>query len=360
MRIRPLIYVAWILSLLFFNACALFPSPTPDAALMQQTVNAAAQQTSDAKAQEASPTQPSSTPTETETPTVTQTASPEPTLTDTPAPTDTPVPTLTDTATPEMSFPTALPGMATKDPVAKTQDMQSRIKTANILVFEDVSDGGETELVGRIDRVIEYMGITGGKVVNAHERAATFERFLKDGTPWDLIIIANESRRSFNTNLISLTIPFLKQKTALIVEAWNLDEDYNTGASFIMDYCGIRVEKNWYRSEDYKPEQFLFYNFAQNEPLFFYPNRINIPVRPTAYWMGDVGDLMNLYPGSRSRFAGGLISNDPSRYGIITVCDEGRVIVQTFSTHDYSYWDTITLWENYITHVLSNHFNVKP
>jgi hypothetical protein len=45
---------------------------------------------------------------------------------------------------------------------------------------------------------------------------------------------------------------------------------------------------------------------------------------------------------------------------LITACIEGRVIIQTFSDHDYHRSDIQALWENYVTYVLTNHFAVVP
>jgi hypothetical protein len=41
-------------------------------------------------------------------------------------------------------------------------------------------------------------------------------------------------------------------------------------------------------------------------------------------------------------------------------CFNGRVIIQTFSNHDYRKEDVMVLWENYIVYTLTNHFNIAP
>jgi hypothetical protein len=35
---------------------------------------------------------------------------------------------------------------------------------------------------------------------------------------------------------------------------------------------------------------------------------------------------------------------------------DGRVILQTFSSHDYPTNDMVALWQNYIVYTLTNHF----
>jgi len=39
---------------------------------------------------------------------------------------------------------------------------------------------------------------------------------------------------------------------------------------------------------------------------------------------------------------------------------EGRVIIQTFSDHDYHEDQIVALWENYIYNTLKAHFAVTP
>jgi len=45
---------------------------------------------------------------------------------------------------------------------------------------------------------------------------------------------------------------------------------------------------------------------------------------------------------------------------VLATCFEGRVIIQTFSDHDYHQADIIPLWQNYIHYTLKNHFAVTP
>ena len=52
----------------------------------------------------------------------------------------------------------------------------------------------------------------------------------------------------------------------------------------------------------------------------------------------------------------GLYQSHKSDYGVLAACIEGRVIFQTFSTHDYRQDQTVPLWQNMITYTLSNHF----
>ena len=145
---------------------------------------------------------------------------------------------------------------------------------------------------------------------------------------------------------------------ALIIEAWNLDEDSSDLTSYIEDKCAIRVEKTWVRDNNSSNmADFALYSLNQGLPLFDKPFKINLPMMPTIFWNSDVGDLISKNAGSRVLFATGLTSHDPTRYGLLTSCNEGRLLLQTFSTHDYRLFETTELWANNIYFVLSNHFN---
>lgn len=69
-------------------------------------------------------------------------------------------------------------------------------------------------------------------------------------------------------------------------------------------------------------------------------------------WYGDVGDLIKINPGSNGVLLGGTQPKEYASYGLIANCLDGRMIWQTFSTHDYKTQDMINLWQNYITSAL--------
>ena len=53
----------------------------------------------------------------------------------------------------------------------------------------------------------------------------------------------------------------------------------------------------------------------------------------------------------------GLQSDDADNYGLLTSCLDGRMILQTLSTHDYSIYETNMLWQNMIYYTLDHYFN---
>jgi len=78
---------------------------------------------------------------------------------------------------------------------------------------------------------------------------------------------------------------------------------------------------------------------------------------PRFYWVDeDVGDLVQVLPGGHAAILGGLHVRNSVYYGLITECLDKRMVLQTFSTHNYKKADTISLWENYIFNTLLAHF----
>ena len=274
-------------------------------------------------------------------------------------PSATPEPSSTATVT-ETSQPTLTPTVtetATPDEYAKTREFEGKIKAANILVYELPDSDGK--LVGRIDKALEGLNFAGGTVLNTHDRLGNFITSLKSQN-WDLVIIAAESRSIIDLGSLGVLddiIKHVEKGGGLIVEGWNFDEDQSNMASFILDQCHARVEKSWFRPADYDAADFFISDLGGSSLLLNQPNEILMPIEPSVYWMGDVGDLIRLLPGSDARIVAGLVSDDPTNYGVITACNRGRLVLQTFSTHDYRLWDMVQLWRNYITFVLRNHFN---
>ena len=73
-------------------------------------------------------------------------------------------------------------------------------------------------------------------------------------------------------------------------------------------------------------------------------------------WAGDAGDLMKLTEGSDATILATHSNGHKTDYGLLTSCMDGRVLFQTFSTHDYPTLEMTALWQNYIIYTLTNHF----
>lgn len=351
---KPVKMLALLLAAsILVSSCSLAQGPAvPNATAeaLKQTVEAiAAQSTLDAM--------PSATPEATQTPLViSPTENSIPTVAALQA-SATPEPTQPATETPEPTLTPTNAETSTPDLYAATREFDAKIKAANILVYELPDSDGK--LVGRVDKALEGLNFAGGTVLNTHDRLGNFINSLHSQS-WDLVIIAAESRSIIDLGSLGVLddiIKHVEKGGALIVEGWNFDEDQSNMASFLLDQCHARVEKNWVRLDDYDSANFYINDLGGSSLLLNRPNKILMPLEPAVYWMGDVGDLMRLLPGSDARIVAGLVSNDPTNYGVITACNRGRLVLQTFSSHDYRLWDMVQLWQNYITFTLRNHFN---
>jgi len=74
-------------------------------------------------------------------------------------------------------------------------------------------------------------------------------------------------------------------------------------------------------------------------------------------WNGDVGDLVKLNPGSSAVLLAGTQPKEYASYGLMAECLDGRMLWQTFSTHDYKTQDMINLWTNYIVYTLKARYD---
>jgi hypothetical protein len=279
-------------------------------------------------------------------------------------------PTATDTAAPAATYTsqptyTAYPTYTTapQDPpttqpqptqTTAVQDMDALVKSANILVFEDIR--GYPALLPRVHQAIIGMNLSGGKVVEVGDAIGNLMTELNSPTKWDLIIIAAEARSGVRGEFWDLILQQAKNKVALAIEVWYIDKDYFDKLNYLMDDCGISLQKNWSRPDNYQLLNYSIYWLNPQHPLFSVYKIVAPLVTPTIYWAGDAGDLIKLKSGSNAELLAGTQPNEKSTYGTLATCMDGRMVMQTFSSHDYQQDKTVALWQNYIYYTLMNHF----
>jgi hypothetical protein len=78
------------------------------------------------------------------------------------------------------------------------------------------------------------------------------------------------------------------------------------------------------------------------------------------YWANQAGDKLMMGAGGDAVMLAGASSSPSSGEGLLATCFDGRVIIQTFSDHDFRQADIIPLWQNYVYYTLKNHFGRCP
>ncbi len=233
-------------------------------------------------------------------------------------------------------------------------DMRELIKASNILVYEDIV--GYPSLVPMVDSTINSMNFSGGRIVNAGDGLGTFKEHANSATPWDLMIVATEVRSDFSGEMFELMYDHIDSGGAVIIEIWNLDDIASGKITPILSKCGVKLFRDWIREYDYDPFDYSIYWLDKSHPLLTTPSIVQAPSYPYPEWFTDAGDLLELSSGGDAVLVGGLHANRKSDYGVLAVCMGGRMVIQTFSSHDYEWSDVQPLWINYITYTLTKHY----
>jgi hypothetical protein len=268
----------------------------------------------------------------------------EPSATAAPTNTSEPTPTaVPPTETPSPPTPTATEVPPTATPtVEPTVDMQAAIASAKIILFEDMW------YARYIKPVLDEVGYT---YTDVSDKMGDFKEELLSDTKWDLVIAAAEGRGRIEGEFYDYLYQQLENGASVILEMWTLD--WVTGGRIqpILDKCGIEFQANWVN-----PSSRGVYWSDPNHPLANQPNEVSL-TRFVTYWTGDIGDLVRKTPGSNATIVGSANAGNPEQDGLITVCYDGRLLIQTFSTHDHAKPTAMQLWQNYVDYMLAQRFN---
>ena len=300
-----------------------------------------------------------STPTETSTPTQIPTQTASMTLTATiEEPTQTPTPDLEATAAFESTLayeeeqqqivPTDTPTPTEVPSIVETFD--DWLSDVNILVYEDM--WGSNEQL-HVTLAINNLGLEQN---TTHVRNAIGDLMenMRADTTWDLIVIAFESRSyTYSGEVFEVLRDQIDRGTSVVLEIWYIDRIASGTIQPLMQECGITLHQNWTRQENEDLNRFVVYIWEPDSPFLSNPHEITFMGPAGVRWpTGDVGDLIRLIPGSKARMLAGLLPY-PSHFGLMAECFDGRMIWQTFSSHDYRDSQMLNLWENYIYNALN-------
>jgi hypothetical protein len=143
-----------------------------------------------------------------------------------------------------------------------------------------------------------------------------------------------------------------------VAEAWYINQISDGKIGPFLSECGVKVQADWQRDVDFNPIDYEMYWVDPSSPVFNKPNQVSrfksSLTEPA--WFGDIGDFLELTDNSKAEILASHAKGNDSNYGLITSCMDGRVILQTFDSHDYPTNDMVSLWENYINYTLTNHF----
>ncbi len=237
-----------------------------------------------------------------------------------------------------------------------TLDVNERIKASNVLLFEDVR--GYYDLPPYLHQVVANMDFSKGRVIEVGDAVGNFLSQLNSDTKWDIIIVGAEVRTGVRGEFWDVIKKQVDNDVALVAEVWYLDEIRHGRIEPLLEECGIRFQKDWTRESGDDRNNYSIFWLKPESEFFNYPNQVSPLISTVGYWEGDVGDLLQYASGGDAQLLAGKHTDRTSSDAVIASCMEGRVIFQTFSTHDYKASQVKPLWENYIYNTLKNHYLV--
>jgi len=254
-----------------------------------------------------------------------------------------------DAQVPQPTLPPAAPQPTLPPPPTvvqptPTQDFESLMKSAKILVYENTD---ERNIGMWIQDALDGMGLT---YTQTGSYSGHFMEYLNSGTKWDLIIVGAEDKDKISGEFWDvINTRLARDKVALIAEIWYLNTESNGPISKILSGCGIRYQKDYQLADS-------IYWWVSDHPVFNEPHTVLPLLHYNRFWNNQTGDQIRLGGGGDAVLLAGLAAKPSNQEAVLATCYEGRVIIQTFSDHDYDQADIIPLWQNYIYNTLKNHF----
>ncbi|MFN2304112.1 MAG: hypothetical protein ACK2TV_10310 [Anaerolineales bacterium] len=274
------------------------------------------------------------------------TATPQPS----PQPTYTPYPTYTAAVAMEPTQeeePIVVEAPPTEVPEAPVS-FEDWLDDVNILLYDDMYEWFEPQVV---EKAIDGLGL-GRNTMDVRDAMGNFLANMNSGTNWDLIIVAAESRNSISGEFFDVIADQMDRGTSFIIEIWYIDEIASGRIQPVMQRCGIAFHQDWWRRPNDNLNEYLVYLLEPSDPMFSEPNTISMLIPYDIMWIDDVGDMVKLNAGSDAVLLAGALPKEHNAYGLLAECLDGRMVWQTFSTHDYKTQDMINLWQNYIYNTL--------
>jgi len=254
------------------------------------------------------------------------------------------------TAPPPQQPPTQAAAPTSQQPAG---DLQTMMKSAKILLYEDiVNDPSESRYV---QKTLKAMGLN-------FKDDGSAKGWLKNdllggapgGGPWDLVILAIETRGQVSGEYFEYLNDVLNQGTSVILEAWHLDQISGGTVSMILTKCGIQVYPYFPKTGQSLDVVVWPISGASGHPILSDPNSGMSFTRARTKWIwsGDLGDRMALTGNGDAILLMGTNPSENYKDGVLATCMNGQLTHMGFSSHSFEYQTMYPLWENMITNAL--------
>lgn len=264
-----------------------------------------------------------------------------------------PQPTITQ---PELPTPEAT--LSSPDVQVSDEELETKMKAARILLFEDVSGNR----LGLLRYVKEAMDGAGYSYTDVGSAQGWFKDQLIADKEWDLIIVAAElsgmmdGQGRISGEYFDYLYDHLNRGTAVVMEIPTLNYIFQGNIRKILDQCGVEFQSDWT-----SPPSSSIWFLDREHPIFHTPNEIGPSLRDYQKLWVDSGDMLKIkkrldQPVGDAVFLAGPKLDAKDSYGALTTCLQGRLILQTFATHHYNREDIVRLWQNYAYFALKNRF----
>lgn len=237
---------------------------------------------------------------------------------------------------------------------AISQDFETWLRTADILLYEDMT--ADYSIYRYIKPALEAMSLD---YVDVKDALGEYKNQLLSGGPdgegWDLIISGKELRQSVQGEFYVYLNDALNMGSAVIIEEWDIDGIAAGKISTILSRCGVELFRDWIEPNI---DRHLLYPVDGSHPIHHEPNQAISLTNPSGYWINtDLGDLLELRPGSDAVPLWSARVNIKDSYLTAVACFDNRLIIQTYSSHSYGQDRIELMWQNYIYNALKARYD---
>jgi len=248
------------------------------------------------------------------------------------------------TVAPAVAPPTVAVAPPTAAP-AMSEDFDTWMKSASILVFEDIA--ADFNVYRYVPIAISGMGLNH---VDERDALGRFKNQLLSNGPggqgWDLIIAAKEIRSDFQGEFYVYLNDALGKGSSVILEEWDMNRLNGGKLSLLLGRCGVDFDRDWTGAN---LDDTVIFPVDGTHRAHHMPNEGLSLSKVTGYWLGfDLGDRMRLAPGSSATPLWGLYGTSSSNDLVAVSCVDDRFIIQTYATHSYAQNRIVSVWQNYI------------